>query len=706
MRSSPRNLRVAVGALLGVVILAGIGWAAGSQIRSPAQTAADAAPPKPSLISVPVERRALASEVLGRGTVRFGAPQSVVLPASSLKLGTIVVSRAPRRGARLAEGMIVMAVSGRPVFVFRGAVPMYRDLGPGDEGQDVRQLEQALVRSGLAPGTVDGHYDGATAAAVAAFYRGNEQVPFGVTSAQAERLSTAEATAAASREALLQTQVVLRTAQRGATRAEINQAQLDMTAADEAVAAARAAIALAKDRAREALASARVDAATADEAVPTARVAIAAASERIGAARDVAIGAGLQLADAQAISRRELAAAEAELVRKRAGVSDAIEAQAEAQRRVNGAPPETTAAELESLRAAVRSAIVAVDVARADVTAAEAALEAARVSGERAIAAAEAERRRAARELQLATEELRQGQATLAIAERKQTLAHDRVRVMRGLYRSNEELRQARSTLAIAERRRRLADDRVRILSRPSDAALERQVVESAAAEARRTAADAARIAARTGVQVPADEILFFPSLPLRVDQVKAKRGSVAAGSVMTVSNSRLAVDSSLAPTDAKLVRVGQRARIENLDLGVTATGIVTRIAGRPGTGGADPGRHYLEVTPGQAPVSLVGTSVKLSLSVKSTKGKVLAVPLGALSLGADGNSRVQLELGEGRTRRVVVIPGLAAQGFVEVRPARRGALRVGDLVVVGSGAASAREELAGVAASGASGAG
>ena len=131
-------------------------------------------------------------------------------------------------------------------------------------------------------------------------------------------------------------------------------------------------------------------------------------------------------------------------------------------------------------------------------------------------------------------------------------------------------------------------------------------------------------------------------------------------------------------------MRVGLRARVENQDLGVSSTARVTRIADLPGTNGADPGRHYLEVTPARAPVSLVGTSVKLSISVESTKGKVLAVPLSALSLGADGNSRVQLDLG-GRTRRVKVIPGLAAQGFVEIRPAAAGELKVGDLVVVGS---------------------
>ena len=81
---------------------------------------------------------------------------------------------------------------------------------------------------------------------------------------------------------------------------------------------------------------------------------------------------------------------------------------------------------------------------------------------------------------------------------------------------------------------------------------------------------------------------------------------------------------------------------------------------------------------------ALVGASVKLTIAVKSTKGLVLAVPANALSVGGDGDSRVQVRRG-GRTTLVKVVPGLAAQGLVEVRPAGSAALAPGDLVIVGS---------------------
>ena len=47
----------------------------------------------------------------------------------------------------------------------------------------------------------------------------------------------------------------------------------------------------------------------------------------------------------------------------------------------------------------------------------------------------------------------------------------------------------------------------------------------------------------------------------------------------MTVSNTRLAVDSSLSITDAKLVKPGADVKIEEADLGIKTTGKVTQVA-------------------------------------------------------------------------------------------------------------------------------
>src|SRR3954454_11107276 len=132
--------RTAIVLLAVVVGLALAGWVAARQIRSPARVAAETAAPPASPITIPVGRRALSTQVIVRGTVRYGAPQPVVLATSGLKAASTqqaaseIVTLAPVKGTRLRAGAVAMAVDGRPVFVLPGAVPMHRDLGPGRTG--------------------------------------------------------------------------------------------------------------------------------------------------------------------------------------------------------------------------------------------------------------------------------------------------------------------------------------------------------------------------------------------------------------------------------------------------------------------------------------------------------------------------------------------------------------------------------------------
>jgi hypothetical protein len=61
----------------------------------------------------------------------------------------------------------------------------------------------------------------------------------------------------------------------------------------------------------------------------------------------------------------------------------------------------------------------------------------------------------------------------------------------------------------------------------------------------------------------------------------------------------------------------------------------------------------------------------------------VLAVPLAAVSAGADGSSRVEVDNGDDTTTVLKVTTGLSAEGFVEIRPGEA-RLDAGDRVVVG----------------------
>ena len=228
-------------------------------------------------------------------------------------------------------------------------------------------------------------------------------------------------------------------------------------------------------------------------------------------------------------------------------MNKARDAQVDAQRTLAEAPPDTSPAELAALQAAVRQAGDDVAVAQEDLNASIASADATREAGRNAVATAKADRARAL-----------QGAADAPAA------------------------RWCSPSGACA------------CCTTPGDTSLQKLVSQAAKQEARQHGQrDVARLARKMGIQVPADEVLFFTTLPLRVDSVRVRRGDTVSGRVMTVSNSRLAIDSSLSPNDAKLVRPGATVKIEEPDLGVSTTGVVTQVADRPGTHKVDPGRVY-----------------------------------------------------------------------------------------------------------------
>ncbi|MGF1599767.1 MAG: peptidoglycan-binding protein [Acidimicrobiales bacterium] len=162
-----RAILVAVAVI--AVVAGAVGWVAGQRIKSPAEIAAEQAPPEPSLITVPVELRTLSQNVVVRGTIRPSDETALQPPAVNGE--TVITRLAKEPGDEVAEGDVLMEVAGRPVIALQGELPAFRNLIPTLEGPDVRQLEEALTRLGYAPGTVDESYTADTASAVAALYR-------------------------------------------------------------------------------------------------------------------------------------------------------------------------------------------------------------------------------------------------------------------------------------------------------------------------------------------------------------------------------------------------------------------------------------------------------------------------------------------------------------------------------------------------------
>lgn len=545
-------------------------WYMGSRIQSPAEVAARTAPPEPSAILVPVESRVLSSDVVTRGTVRFGLPQPISIAPSTVKGGAGLISSLPRPNTQFKEGDVIMSASGRPVFVLRGAAPAFRDMSPGTSGGDVQQFEEALARLGFDPGPVDGNYDQKTSLAVERMYQKAGWDAFGPTRDQRAAVAALErdwSDAARSRLA-----------------AE--------TARETAVKAVAAARAIAEQNIRQA---------TIDSALR--------------------FGTGRQLADA------------------RTGKSLLVETE-----RARGTYSAAMAdADIKTQMA--DRALVVLDPRQTEMTkaAAEAKLRVARSAQRKARVEAELAIENATREASLAGERIKAAEGAVKAASLE----------------GERSVRAAQEQQTLAEFDVKVATERYERLDR-----------ELAAARA------------KLGVQVPADEVVFIPSLPIRVHEVTASVAGNASGAVMSVTDNELSIDSQLAIEAAPLVKPGMKVAVDEQALGVKANGIVETVANTPGTRGVDGYHFYLGVKVESTPVALAGFSVRLSIPIETTKGPVIAVPTSAVSLAADGTSRVLVDR-SGRQEYITVQPGLSTGGYVEVN-APDGRLVPGQMVVVG----------------------
>jgi hypothetical protein len=286
------------------------------------------------------------------------------------------------------------------------------------------------------------------------------------------------------------------------------------------------------------------------------------------------------------------------------------------------------------------------------------------------------------------------------------------------------ELDQAKRAVAPAERAQaaalRSAEAQLKIavaaraqLGKPTNATSLQSAVTNALAAEADAKTELASLEAETGIVVPANEVVFFNALPLRIDESKLAAGDALSGVFMTVSTQRVAVDSSIDPADASGLRVGQDAEIEASDLQITLKAKITEIASSTGTKGAAAGRIYVELTPDEEEpaqpepsasdpaavngqpqfenrkprlTDLNGLPVKVTIPVSSTGGKVFAVPTAAVSAAIDGTTRVEVEdTPGGPTRLVQVTAGLRAEGFVQITLSNPSDIKEGDNVVTGT---------------------
>ena len=637
---------LAVGAVVLLIgVSAGLGWWFGRGIRSPAQIAAEAEPPDPSLITVEVERKELSANVITRADVGYDAPAILSLSgALGGRPDVLVVTAAPKRGEDLAEGSAAIEIAGRPVFLLVGDIPVFRDMRPGTQGPDVLQVEQALARLGFLTGAPDQKWDDDTGEAVRAWYQENGYQANGVSEQEKTALRTARtgvSTATdglnAARKALQEARDPSEATMRGA-RAAVTDAQqaLDdlLDPPDSNIRGAQAAVTAATESLQATRAMTAEDDAAAEEAVATAQ----RARERA----------------AQAYAQAEQNWRSAQM-----GVHPG-----------SGATPAPT--ELNALRLAVDSARIELDAAEKAIADAQEALD------QRPTAAA-TELRAARNRLLDAQEAL--DKLTNPSEQARRTARNRLLDAQEALDKLTNPSEQARRTA-----RNRLLDAQealARLLAPPDIADKERRVqeAETELADAEKALAD---LEAETGTWLPAGEIIFLRRMPVRVDALTAEQGTVVTGGFMTVTGSDLAVRGSVPVRDISLVKQGGEVRIEDPALTDPLPGTIRLLEDRAGTRGVSSDRHYMEiVADGEVPDELIGSNVRVIIPVGGTEGEVWAVPAAALSATADGATRIEIARPDGTARFVEVEPGLAAQGVVEVTPLD-GEISAGDLVVVG----------------------
>ncbi|SEC75694.1 peptidoglycan-binding protein [Streptomyces sp. TLI_105] len=229
------------------------------------------------------------------------------------------------------------------------------------------------------------------------------------------------------------------------------------------------------------------------------------------------------------------------------------------------------------------------------------------------------------------------------------------------------------------------------------------------AAEDLETAREAlAKAEAAAGPMVPAAEVVFVRAFPARVATVTARPGAQVSGTAMTLSSGRLMAQGYLQDHQKGLIRAGQKVRILAETTGQETTGRVVSVADTPsqqqdqqsgtqgsGSGGDGAGGdgaqgngavgYLFTVEPTrELPSGLAGQEVRLTIEAASTDGKALVVPVTAVSAGVDGKTVVTTVDGTGRQERIEVRTGTTGDGFVEVVPLTRGALKEGDEVVTG----------------------
>jgi hypothetical protein len=217
---------------------------------------------------------------------------------------------------------------------------------------------------------------------------------------------------------------------------------------------------------------------------------------------------------------------------------------------------------------------------------------------------------------------------------------------------------------------------------------------------------------------VPAADVVFLPSLPASVVAVNGAAGQQPGQPFLELAGrGSLALTGELPPAYAGQVKAGLKVSIYDEVTGIHAAGTVANLgtatvnvptgtvvdigsgaasaasassasssSSSSGSSGGSGATTFipLAVAP-SAPLAaaLNGENVLVTVDTGQTEGPVLTVPVAAIVTSASGTSYVTVVGAHGDQADIPVTPGISENGYVQVTPARSGALAAGDRVVV-----------------------
>jgi len=202
-----------------------------------------------------VEEGVVESTIVTRGTPSYEKPREVVLATADPEGAPQTITEPPEVGRSIEEGDVLLEVWERPVIVLQGLLPLTRNLGLGDSGPDVAQLQESLSRLGYSVGEVDGRLGSTTADAIAALYGNLGFEPIGPSEDEIGQLRTAETEAESAGASLEEAKGAIDSWNKGQS-GEVAVATLEVRQAKAALDEARSQQALVTFRADDAISAA------------------------------------------------------------------------------------------------------------------------------------------------------------------------------------------------------------------------------------------------------------------------------------------------------------------------------------------------------------------------------------------------------------------------------------------------------------------